>query len=180
MKRIVWIILGLLVLVFLYLALICGLFNKVTVEKKKMGPYTFAYKEHKGSYTHTEEWINEVQKTLDKAGINHTKGLGIYYDNPQNTTPEKLRCKSGCLISSKDLDKLNGIKTDLQVDTYPEQNYICSHYPFPLDVCIMLGISRVYPKIETFRKDHNIPPGEMIEIYDKEANRITYLMPVKK
>lgn len=50
-----------------------------------------------GDYSNSQGFIEEVQGLLTKEGIGFTphKVFGIYYDNPQTTPPEELRCFQG-------------------------------------------------------------------------------------
>ena len=54
-----------------------------------------------GDYARSPQYITEVMELLKQAGIDYqpNKALGIYYDNPQQKSPEELRCFQGVFIN---------------------------------------------------------------------------------
>lgn len=59
-------------------------------------------KEFKGPYNKSTQYIAEVQKMLDKKGIDYkpNRVLGIYFDNPQEKAPEELRSYQGVPVEN--------------------------------------------------------------------------------
>jgi len=43
---------------------------------------------------------------------------------------------------------------------------------------IVIGIYRVYPKIARYMKSHEIPKMPIIEVYEPDAQKILYVVPI--
>ena len=66
-------------------------------------PLVIYGKHFRGDYARSPQYITEVMDLLKQAGIDYqpNKALGIYYDNPQQTKAEELRCFQGVFVSDE-------------------------------------------------------------------------------
>lgn len=158
-----------------------GLFEKVTVTVKKVGPYKFAYSEHKGPYMEVGKVMNNVFLTLDKDfGVKAERGFGIYYDNPKTVKKENLRSSVGCIIEKEYFLQEGNIKTKFGVMDYPVTECITAEFPYKNMGSIIVGIAKVYPEFEKYIKANSLEPAESLEIYSMKDKKIYFSMPLKK
>lgn len=72
-----------------------GVFDKQKIAEGDFGPYKYVYENHVGPYHETGKVFEELYKSLKNDGIETVKGIGIYYDNPQKVSANKLRSDCG-------------------------------------------------------------------------------------
>jgi hypothetical protein len=65
-------------------------------------PLTAAGKIFTGDYAKSPDYINEVKRGLEKAGISFDqyKVMGVYYDNPQEKKAEELKSFQGVFLQN--------------------------------------------------------------------------------
>jgi hypothetical protein len=169
-KNTVFILLLLVIPGLLFLNYI-GVFIRVKVTEKTMGPYYLVYKNHVGEYKFAGQTIAEVRNLLLKNGYKPENSFGIYYDDPKKTKIENLRSKVGWLVNAPFSDTL---LTDLHYIGLPKQNYIYVEYPNRNFLSIYSGIAKVHPKLYKYAKDQEYKKSPVMEIYT--ADKIIYLM----
>ena len=61
-----------------------------------------------GDYAKSPRYITDVQEALAKTSTAFipNKAMGVYYDNPENTKPEELKCFQGVFLQN-DADKFD-------------------------------------------------------------------------
>jgi hypothetical protein len=155
-----------------------GVFSKVVIDEKEMGPFVLVYNEHKGDYKHTAKIQDDIYYSLlNDHKIETYKGFGIYYDNPKKVPVEELRSIAGCILEPSDYDKIEMLQENgFNIKEIPQQNSIVTEFPFKNQFSIIAGIMKVYPKIEKYIEKHNLTTSEMMEIYDVPSKKIIYLM----
>jgi len=167
------------VLVVVYLAYY-GLFAGVDIKEVKKGPYVFVYGKHIGPYKDSGKVADRIYKSLlNDNKIETFKGIGIYYDKPGTVDESKLRSVSGCIIEEGSLSKIDSLKGKYKIGKLPESTYITVEFPFKGLMSIMIGIFKVYPKLEVYFSEKGYDPVPMIEIYDVPAKKIYYLAGIK-
>ena len=121
-----------LVLVLVVLAFVnrryLGGFKKLQITEQNRDVYTIAYKEFVGPYSNVGPSMDEVYGVLSGAGIVSYTGIGIYYDNPENVAPEKLRSDVGAIIDNADAIKLANNK-DIKIKTMPAGAKVVTDFP---------------------------------------------------
>jgi hypothetical protein len=179
--KILIVIIILLILAALFYLVYAGMFYSPTVTVQEMGPYDIVYDDHIGPYQETGKIQDDIyQYLIDNYQISTFKGIGIYYDNPQKVAKEKLRSKAGCIIEQADLTAEIKTDTDYKFMTIDRQNMIYAEFPFKSKMSIMIGIMKVYPKMQKFCKEKEMEFRESIEIYDVPNKKILYLMKIDK
>ncbi len=98
MKKVIIIILVLVAALVGFLGY-SGMFTKIVITEKKIGPFTVAYEEHIGPYSKVGDVMNKVTETLEKEfSMKCDRGIGLYYDDPEKVSQDKLRSDIGCLL----------------------------------------------------------------------------------
>ncbi|MCX6781843.1 MAG: hypothetical protein NTW66_01885 [Candidatus Magasanikbacteria bacterium] len=169
-------ILAVIIVAALGYAYYVGFFAKIAVEEKEMGPYVLVYEEHRGAYKDIGIVMDKVYKSLLADGVETTRGMGIYYNNPQNTPEADLRSIGGSLIEEKDMDKLPVLEKKYKVMRIEKQKSIVVEFPYINQWSIMAGVMRVYSVMSKYIADHNYQTKEMVEIYDMPNGKIQYIM----
>ena len=171
----------LLIVGFLIYGATLGLFEKVTVTVKNVGPYKFVYSEHKGPYMEVGKVMNNVFTSLDKDfGVKAEKGFGIYYDNPKLVKKEDLRSSVGCILEPAYFVNEEKIKTKFGVMDYPVTESITAEFPYKNMGSIIVGIAKVYPEFTKYIEANGFGPYESLEIYSMKDKKIYFSMPIKK
>lgn len=158
----------------------CGLFTKIEIKEKEAGGYMLVYEEFKGDYKNSSKIMDKVYYSLiNDYNIETTNGFGIYYDNPKEVDKDDLRSDLGCIITEKDYDNVEEIKKNFLVKEWPKKKCIYVEFPFKGFMSVILGIKKVYPRINEYVKDKSYQGAPIMEIYDVPNKKIIYLMPVK-
>ncbi len=166
----------------LYLAR-CGLFAKVTVDEREEGPFLLVFKKHSGDYKNIGPVMDDVyHKLRDELQLETTRGFGLYYDNPQEREKSELRSLGGCLVDGLTPEELQSrypdIKESMGVAQFPASLSVAAEHPYRGTVSVVLGVLRVYPRLQAWMKKYNRRSVPVMEIYDTPRQTITYLAAV--
>lgn len=172
------IVLGL-VLVLVGLWGYSGGFSKPVVVEKQVPAMTMAVKEHKGAYTKTKQPMDEVYTDLVALGVEPTRGVGVYYDDPAMVAEEDLRSEVGSVLEGLDEDKLMEVKEKMMVKEYDQMQAMVVEFPIKTMLSYMIGPMKVYPVIQEHWQGKGYEESEIgIEVYDIPNKTITYIMPI--
>ena len=107
-----------------------GLFGKVSVSEKEIGPFKIACQDYKGPYQQADLVFNKVNKLLiSEDGISPAEGIGFFYDDRRNLIPGNFRSKIGYIIEQGDYAKLPEIAKKLEVMDYPATKCVVAEFP---------------------------------------------------
>lgn len=178
MKRlwgIILVFIGIIIMLTIIYAYYGG-FSKLDFKISHEGGENIVYKEMIGSYGNSGKMIDSVYNgLLGDYNIETIKGMGIYYDNPQYVEKKKLRSDIGCIIEKEDIGKLSKLDKTYKIKICPIGDYLNVQVPNEGSLSIMIGICRVYPKIEEYLKYNGYSnQGPIMEIYDTPYKTITY------
>jgi hypothetical protein len=178
-------ILGVIILALALLAVAtlahAGLFTTITISEEEVGPYTIAYEYHVGSYYKVGPVMDGVYEDLKQMGIETNRGVGLYYDNPDDVPSEKLRSEVGSILEASDLDKIDQIKNELSTREIPRQRALVAQFPIKNMLSYMLAPAKVYKEMNLLWQQQSYPMSEYtIEIYDIPNKVITYIMPIEE
>jgi len=156
-----------------------GAFAKIEVKTQTIEDTYFVYGVHIGEYSKVKEPMDKLyNKLLNEEKLQTTKGLGIYYDNPQNVESSKLRTVYGCVVDTKDIGRIETLKTKgYKVGLIKKSKVVTAEFPFNGQLSIIMGIFRVYPELDKYQKANTIPGKPIIELYDMPNKKITYIVP---
>jgi hypothetical protein len=158
-----------------------GLFSAIEVEDKIAGGYIVAGKDFKGKYSKAGTFMLEVEKELQFAGINSTKGFGIYYDNPKTVAPEECRSFVGNILSENDYGRIDELKSKgFKLDTILAASSVVAYFPIKSNMSYIIGPIKVYPELSKYINKNEYKISESIEIYDIPNKQIEYIMQYKK
>jgi len=162
---------------FLLLGWYSGLFAKTKVEIKAVGPYVVAYADVKGEYSETTRIQDSLSNKLWEDGIENYQTFGIFYDDPQNSPIETLRCKVGCVIHHDYTSKIYKMTSKYRVMTIEMQTSAVVELPYKNAFSIYAGIYKAYPELHDYCEDNGYLVNPIIEIAD-ESNKIFFIMPL--
>ncbi len=169
------------VVIVIIIALLFGLYSyyggfyDVKVRTETVGGETMVYKKVTGDYKQTSSVTNEVYNyLLHDLGIETYKGAGIFYDNPKQVKKEELRSEAGCIIEPADIHKLDITLCKYEIKQLPRRESVVAEFPYKGGISVLIGIIRVYPKLEEYVKTHHLPEHPVVEIYDVPGEKITY------
>jgi len=167
------IIVGILIIALLAgagLYIYSGGFKRVTIKEETMGPMKFVFAEHHGDYTQTREVQDSIYRALKEEGVNAEKGFGIYYDDPETTPTDSLYSLAGCVLEIRDTNKIKTLeRKGFRVETMNETPSIVARFPYKNRLSILLGVFKVYPEMEEYRKKHNLKEKPALEIYTQDS-----------
>ncbi len=179
LRVILWIVVVLVLALVLFLAYM-GYFGNVQVSEQKMGPYTIAYESYMGEYKNTGTIFNKVNTLLKSASIESSVGLGIYYDDPSKVAKDKLRSECGSVISDKDAGKASKLDKMLKVKRIDAKQCMVVEFPLKNMMSIILGTMKAYPELGKYAQAKGYKMSLSYEVYDMKANKIFYVMEIKK
>jgi DNA gyrase inhibitor GyrI len=154
-----------------------GMFSKVSITEKKMGPYTYAYATHTGEYSGTAKTMTVLYDNMKEAGFNSVDGIGVYYDDPKTTPKEELKSDVGSIIASEDVEKIEANKDKFNFATLEEKKYLVAEFPIKNNLSYMFGPMKIYPSFNKYLEDKKVPASTKgIEYYDMVNMKIIYMM----
>ncbi|MCX6807372.1 MAG: hypothetical protein NTZ80_00995 [Patescibacteria group bacterium] len=168
---IVLIILLLLAAIYLFYM---GLFKRIKIIEKEIGPYQLVYEEYIGDYSNTEKIADSIYSSLLADGVKTYRAFGIHYDDPRVIEKDKLRSMVGCIVEEKDYDKINALTNKYKMRIFEQKNRIVTDFPLRGRSPIFFSLLRVYPALDVYMKSRGYKRGEIMEIYDTPSQKITY------
>ncbi len=158
-----------------------GLFESITIVERETGPYTIVYKEHLGAYHKVKPAMDEVYEGLLEMGIETYRGVGLYFDDPQEVPADQLRSEVGSILEITDLDKVDQIEETFKVKKVPHQKSVIVEFPIRNMLSYMIAPAKVYREMGVFWQEKGYPGyGYAVEIYDVPNKTITYIMPIEE
>lgn len=178
MKIALIVIVSILLLVLIVLGYY-GLFSSIKFEEKEMGSYVLVYDDYVGDYKNSGEIMDKVYYSLIEDSVETTKGFGIYFDNPKEVKREECRSQLGCILEEKDYDKIESLKEKYKVKEFTKTKCVVSEFPHKGSLSIIMGIMKVYPKLEAYIKEKGYDNNPIMELYDTPGKTTYYIMPIK-
>ena len=157
-----------------------GVFSKIEITEKEMGPYKVVFKEHIGDYKETGKIMDEIYHSLLDDGVETYKGFGIYYDDPKVVEKDKLRSIAGNIIEEKDYDKTDRLKNKYNIKTIDKTRSITTEFPFSNKMSVIFSLMKVYPELNKYIDSKGYKKGQVMEIYDVPNKKIIYLAEIKE
>ena len=155
----------------IFLLLTSGLFSKIIISEKIVGPFEIVYKEHIGDYSKVGPTMDEIYYGLKDVGIQTTKGIGVYYDDPRLTERSELRSDVGSILEPNQI--YDGY--DFKQMMIEKGSAVVAEFPYKSKMSIIFGVIRVYPKLNKYIEDNEIQAGPIIEVYDLAGGKIQYI-----
>ena len=156
-------------------------FTSPLVSEKEIGPYTVATERFVGSYYQVGPTMAQVDIWLRENGINSTKGVGLYYDDPASKDQSELRSDVGNVLENVDDQTLAKIKERYEVKEIGKQKAVVVEYKIKSSLSYMIGAMKVYPAISKYWQENGYPQdpdGYGVEIYDIPGKMTYYIMPI--
>lgn len=182
LKVLKWILIIVVVLIIAavsYLAYM-GVFNKLEAKQAKTGPYTIAYEEYIGSYSLTGPIFEKITRSLKTDGIETSRGLGIYFDDPSKTPADKLKSHCGIIIEEKYLLKVRKLGKKYTVKKIKGTESIIVEFPIRNSMSYMIGAIKAYPLLMRYAKEKGLKLNVAMELYDMKNNVAYYIFGLKK
>ena len=180
------IILAAVILVFLLVPGYFGLFYKIEITEKNVGPFTILFEKHRGDYKETGAVMDRLYYSLlEEENIECNKGFGIYYDNPAEVEKSQLRCIAGNILEGIDDAKIEELKQKYTIKTFPETKAVYSEFPYKTNgkkgsgqMFFIMALMRTYPALHKYLEANKLDRAPVMEIYDVPAQKIRYITAV--
>lgn len=105
--------LGLIGIIILYVIWNIGLMKPVQIQQVDVPEMRVMFKKYQGPYQNAGPIFNEVEASLAEVKIPCDQTFGRYYDNPNETEPERTRADIGCIIKNQELPAApNNLETE--------------------------------------------------------------------
>lgn len=170
------VIIGIVIFICIFSLSRYGLFATVKILEKNVGPFLLVYKKHIGDYKNVGSVMDKLYYDLkDNYAIETTKGFGLYYDNPQEVSKDKLRSIVGCIIEGKTIEDIRQLTVKYGLKEYPFSKSVVAEFPYKGKLSIILGVFKVYPKLSRFLKERKYTQTPIMELYDQPNERIQYI-----
>lgn len=127
---------------------------------------TFAYKVGQGPYKNCGQLFQESHSIGPKL-----KCIGVFYDDPKKVPGPQCRYAVGSILSEgenkADEELLKSYETSgFSVFSFPEVTHVVTtSFPHRTFLSILLGVRRVYPKLEHYIKKRRLCAHPFLEIY---------------
>ncbi|MBD3279734.1 MAG: hypothetical protein GF390_03415 [Candidatus Pacebacteria bacterium] len=158
-----------------------GLFTKVEIVEKQVGPWVMVYQEHQGSYSKVGPTMDQVYQELQDIEVEPKLGIGLYYDNPDQVTESALRSEVGSVVESVDLDKINNadLSSATKIKMIAAQPALVAEFPIKTPLSYIIGPMVVYKQLNQAWAEKGYDQSEYaIELYDMPNKKTLYIMPI--
>jgi DNA gyrase inhibitor GyrI len=173
--KVTLIILAILVILIICVYAYYGGFTKVNLKIENQGGETIVYENVIGDYKQTPKFTDKIYYALlNDEKIETTRGIGIFYDNPQKVEKEKLRSEVGCVIENMDSAIISKLSEKYQIKTLEKTDYIVAEFPFKGGISVIFGIMKVYPGLNKYCEENGFKDSPITEIYDVSNKKIVY------
>lgn len=166
-----------------------GMFREilVSVGKPPLRKARIFYKFARGDYKESGALFEELNKLAP--GL---RSIGVYYDNPEKTSPIGRRYIIASVIEEdgvpalEDKERLKTIEDALRAAGYKEtelpeaENAVFAYFPWRTGFSVFIAINRVYGVLNNFVKEKQLDVGPYIELYDAKSEKIHFIAPLDK
>jgi hypothetical protein len=154
-----------------------GGFKTITFKVEEQGGEIVVYETMTGDYSQSPEVMDKVYYALlNDEKIETTKGIGIFYDNPEAVEKSKLRSEIGCIVEGLDSLTIAQLSEKYKVKILPTSNYIFTEFPYKGIPSYIVGMMKVYPAFRKYFEQHGVSDAPIMEIYDMGNKKIVYRM----
>lgn len=174
MIGIILIIFGVLIVLFIGTYAYFGGFKTINIYTENQGGEIIVYENVIGDYKNTAKYTDRIYSELLNDQVETTKGVGIFYDNPQIVDKEKLRSDVGCILDNPDDSTIVRLSAKYQLKTLPEGNSIIAEFPIKGSLSFIIGVIKVYPALMKYSKENDLMESPVTEIYDMTKQKIIY------
>ena len=175
------IVIGIIAALFICVYAYYGGFRKIEFKTQKQGGEIIVYESVTGDYKQTSEYTDKVYYALlNDYKIETTKGIGIFYDNPQTVDKDKLRSDVGCVLDNPDSTTIAKLSEKYQLQTLPSGEFIVAEFPMKGGISFILGSIKVYPALNKYSIEYGYKDSPITEIYDVPNKKITYRKEIVK
>lgn len=152
-----------------------GGFKRLTVTAGIQGGETIVYEKVTGDYSQTSRYTDKLYyELLNNDQVETTKGIGIFYDNPQRVEKTKLRSEVGCVLDDTDSTTIGKLSNKYLLKTLPEKEYISAEFPLKGGLSFIIGVLKAYPALNDYSEAHGYKDSPVTEIYDVPGRKIIY------
>ena len=156
-----------------------GLFAKVKIVEKEVGPFWLVCATHVGDYKVEAPIEFKIYSNLvAQDSLKTTRGFRLYYDNPEKVKKENLRSILGSIVDKKDEDKIEALKKKYKIKKYPVSKSLVAEFPFKGKFSRFIGMFKVYPKLAKYIEKKNYPQVPIMEIFDPLNKKISFIASV--
>lgn len=175
MKTVLIIIAFITISIFTYLGFY-NTFYSPLIEINEEGNDIIVYQHANAHYHLTDSVMKEAFNELYEInGIVVTKGFGIYFEDPKKAGKKPISFNAGCIVEDKDSLELQEISDKFTIEKTPYEKYIVSDFPLKGRMSILIGMYKVYPKLNNFCVENGYRSDlPVMEIYDRVKKKIHY------
>ncbi|XP_070758221.1 testis-expressed protein 264 [Enoplosus armatus] len=158
-----------------------GLLSDITIltGSPPVKKITFAYKFKKGPYRNCGQLFKETISIGPKLSC-----IGVFYDDPKKVPEPQCRYAVGSILSEgenkADEELLKSFETaGFNVFSFPEVTHVVTtSFPHRTFFSILLGVRRVYPRLDHYIKERRLCAHPFIEIY--REGRVQFMAPLAR
>ncbi|GAU93677.1 hypothetical protein RvY_05576 [Ramazzottius varieornatus] len=166
-----------------------GMFKEILVNvgKPPIRKARIFYKFARGDYKESGALFEELNKLAP--GL---RSLGVYYDDPEKTSPMGRRYIIGSILEEngvpglEDRERLKEIEDALKAGGFKEtelpeaENAVSADFPWRTGFSVYIAVNRVYGVLNNFVKEKRLDVGPYVELYDAKAEKIHFFAPLDK
>ncbi len=163
------------VIIFLYYG---GVFSKIIVEEKEVGPFLIAYEDQMNDYVKTAKKQKEICEFLShNYGLQVYRGFSVFYSNPREVEKAALRSITGCILERADYKKADFLReNNFRIKEVPLQVSLLVEFPYKNYFLTRIVMSKANFMIEKYVRENNLSNNERMLIYDMAEEEIIFLM----
>lgn len=158
-----------------------GLFSDITVltGSPPIKKITFAYKFKEGPYKNCGQLFKESHNIGPKLSC-----IGVFYDDPRKVPLPQCRYAAGSILSEGENEANEELlksyeKSGFNVFSFPEVTHVVTtSFPNRTVLSFLLGVRRVYPRLQHYIKERRLCAHPFLEIY--REGQIQFMAPLAR
>ena len=170
---------GLLLLVVLFMVSYVGMSTHSKVYEMDMDNLTFIYRSYKGPYSEARKAVHEISYVFTgRYPDEDIKGIGIFYDTPGSVPRNEMKSLIGVMVTG--LTEVADEPIDgYSIALYAGGKLAAIDMELKDESSYVFNPVKAYPKLRSYMNRKKYGNGPVLEVYDKEAGKITYAIAVK-
>ncbi|GAB1404943.1 hypothetical protein MASR1M74_21220 [Lentimicrobium sp.] len=156
-----------------------GFFSNAKVKEEVLGPYFMVYADYSGPYGGARTTMDSLKTVLSsKEGIEAASRFIYYKNNPRNYDTPALKAEAGIIVKEADTLKINALSGKYNIRILPRQRFVMAKIPYRSGISLFAGRVKIYPALNTYKKEHQLMDAPFIEIYTPDK-KVSYISPSK-
>lgn len=149
-----------------------GVFRRVSIDEREVGPFTLIYREVPGtSMKRARQVTGDLVAVLEARGVANRVPLDVFH-------PDDRQSESGFAVEAAASRLVAVAESGVQIKEMPRQRSLVTEFPWRNPLSFVVGYLKVDPALARYRARHGYVKTEALALND--GSTIRYIQPVRE